>query len=541
MKTSETDICVIGASLGGVAAAWAAAEAWESVALISEFPWIGGQVSYQGVSCLDENQWIERRTGATRRYYGFCDAIRSHYAKLYGVPAEKLNPGNCWASSLGFEPGVADQILRKFFSSFVLFGKLTIFEQSVAVEAGRFSRDKGRIEFIDVRDLNSNEITRIKAKIFLDATDLGDVLKIANVPYQVGAESKSETGEPRAQESVNIDHVQPFCFPFVAEYCPGESRVIPKPPHYEEFADKGVYDLRYPYPDERREIPYAIFKKKSGLPGSFWEYRSIFDGKQFGGRNDISLINWSSNDFRRGSIIDQPAETIKERLQSAKYQSLGFLYWLQTECPRDDGSGFGYPEFKLRPDLLGTNDGLSMSPYIRESRRIVPRSGRPILEEDISAEFNKGARARLFGDSVGIGHYMIDLHTQENIPYAFIPTKPFQISLGAFIPVGCDNLIPASKNIATTHLTNGAYRLHPIEWAIGEAAGMLAAFSLEKGILPYEAKEMQYLRAFQEQLANAGIPIFWFDDLSVDDPRFAVIQARAAGGEYLVKENSLSV
>ncbi|MGG2474547.1 FAD-dependent oxidoreductase, partial [Rhizobium sp. BR5] len=34
------------------------------------------------------------------------------------------------------------------------------------------------------------------------------------------------------------------------------------------------------------------------------------------------------------------------------------------------------------------------------------------------------------------------------------------------------------KNIGTTHITNGCYRLHPVEWNIGEVAGMLAAYCL---------------------------------------------------------------
>ena len=33
------------------------------------------------------------------------------------------------------------------------------------------------------------------------------------------------------------------------------------------------------------------------------------------------------------------------------------------------------------------------------------------------------------------------------------------------------NLLPAGKNIGTTHITNGCYRLHPVEWNIGEVAG----------------------------------------------------------------------
>ena len=58
----------------------------------------------------------------------------------------------------------------------------------------------------------------------------------------------------------------------------------------------------------------------------------------------------------------------------------------------------------------------------------------------------------------------------------YAPTLPFQIPLGALIPIECDNLLAACKNINTTHLSNGAYRLQPVEWSIGEAAGSLAAY-----------------------------------------------------------------
>ena len=39
------------------------------------------------------------------------------------------------------------------------------------------------------------------------------------------------------------------------------------------------------------------------------------------------------------------------------------------------------------------------------------------------------------------------------------------------LPVRIGNLIAGGKNLGTTHITNGCYRLHPVEWNIGEAAG----------------------------------------------------------------------
>ena len=61
-----------------------------------------------------------------------------------------------------------------------------------------------------------------------------------------------------------------------------------------------------------------------------------------------------------------------------------------------------------------------------------------------------------------------------------MPTQALAASapLGALIPVRAENLLPANKNIGTTHITNGCYRLHPVEWSIGEAVGALAVIAL---------------------------------------------------------------
>jgi hypothetical protein len=119
--------------------------------------------------------------------------------------------------------------------------------------------------------------------------------------------------------------------------------------------------------------------------------------------------------------------------------------------------------------------------------------------------------AERFADSVGIGMYRIDLHpdTAGNT-YVDLATCPFQIPLGALIPVDTDGFLPAAKNIGTTHITNGAYRLHPVEWNVGEAAGTLAAYCLERGI---EARAVHgdaaHLAAFQDMLQARGVELDW--------------------------------
>ena len=193
------------------------------------------------------------------------------------------------------------------------------------------------------------------------------------------------------------------------------------------------------------------------------------------------------------------------------------VYWLQTEAPRPEG-GQGWPGLRLRPDIMGSADGLAKAPYVRESRRI--RAVRTIREQDVSAQYRPGdALAERYEDSVGIGYYRIDLHpTTEGDNYVDVPSLPFRIPLGALIPVRMANLLPGAKNIGTTHLTNGCYRLHPVEWNIGEAAGSLAAFCLERGKRPQEVNQGADLRKdFQTLLEQNGVELAWPENLVLDD------------------------
>jgi len=295
------------------------------------------------------------------------------------------------------------------------------------------------------------------------------------------------------------------------EFCPGQDHTIRKPRGYERFRDHQPYSLTL-YNREGKAIPYRFFKGSSQVPLPFWTYRRVFDANFLspnGERNDIALINWHGNDYHWANPIDQPTERAAAILDEARRLSLGFLYWLQTEVPRDDGQGFGYPELRLVKEGLGTRSGLAMAPYVRESRRI--KGLYQITAQDILMETNPGCDQITFPDSVGIGWYAMDLHPAVGDSRSmYAPTLPFQIPLGSLIPVECDNLIASCKNINTTHLSNGAYRLQPVEWSIGEAAGSLVAFCLANQLHPHAVRNFPaQLHQFQELLKGRGVAISW--------------------------------
>jgi hypothetical protein len=281
-----------------------------------------------------------------------------------------------------------------------------------------------------------------------------------------------------------------------------------------------LLDLTYTHPPTLQ--PRILgFNPETQTRGALnlWKYRRIISQKSFQPGTyvgDACLINWPQNDYFLGNIVGVSEREQGRHIERATQLSMSLLYWLQTEVPREDGKQ-GWPGLRLRSDLVGTETGVAKYPYVREARRI--RSEFTILEQHVGL----AARAKItnkpeaevlshkFADTVGIGSYPIDLHpTSGGDNYIDFQTRPFQIPLGALLPVRLNNLLPACKNIGTTHVTNGCYRLHPVEWNIGEAAGLLAAFALRKKTHPRAVRaNAEMLSEFQNWIQSQGVETEW--------------------------------
>jgi hypothetical protein len=537
-KTINCECLVVGGSLGGVAAALALSERGYTVCLTEETDWLGGQATSQGVSALDEF-WVVEQFGTTASYARFRQLIRNHYLhnttlSEKGKSMTHFNPGNAWVSKLCYEPKVGVQAIEQMLQPYIDTGRLQIFYQYRPVAV--ITQD-GTISQVEVESVNRTasqaQRLRFTAAMVLDATDLGDLLPLAGIDYVSGTQGVADTGEAHAYPGPSQpDWVQSFTYPFAVEYCPGENHTIPKPPGYEYFRDTQTYTFNLYY--ARTGCKRFMMFPANDEAKEFWNYRRLIDAELFSDScypHDIAMINWPGNDYDRRNLIDKSWEEQLQIRDEAKRLSLGLLYWLQTEAPRDDG-GTGYPELKLRPDIMGTSDGLSKYPYIRESRRI--RAVTTVKEEDLSrAARPNWARAKIWQDSVGIGYYFIDTHAcsggqKFNLD---IQARPYQVPLSAMLAPGWNNFLPACKNIGVTHIANGAYRLHPTEWSIGEAAGHMAAYCLEKQVTPHKAQsDPALLREFQLRLVRQGKPLYWYTDVPDGHPAWEAVQYLSAIG-----------
>jgi hypothetical protein len=522
----KADLVIIGGGTGGCAAALSALKLGLNVIMTDPTDWIGGQLTSQAVP-PDENPWVET-FGASGSYQKYRTEVRNFYRNHYPLrqdlrEVEHLNPGDGWVSRISHEPQVSEAVLEAMLSPWISSGALRILREYKPSEVETNGDYFRAVRVIRLRD---DSAKWLQAPWFIDATEMGDLLKMGDVEYVVGAEGQNQTGEPNAPAEADPDNVQAFNLCFLLEYQKDGNFLTEKPHQYEFWRDYTpdlnppwpgpLFSLTYTHPmtHEPRELPFDPLDQDG-----WWAYRQVlnhnnFDTGFFSG--PISCINWPQHAYLPGKLVDETEEVIEKHLKAAGELNLSLLYWLQTEAPRPDG-GEGWPGLRLRGDIFDTSNGMAKHAYIRESRRIKAKF--TVLEQHVGTQARmeetglneENVRAAEFDDSVGIGAYRIDLHpSTKGNNYIDISSLPFQIPLGSLIPQRVRNLIPACKNIGTTHITNGCYRLHPVEWNIGESAGTLIALCRERGVEPHQVYESQALTGdLQKTLTEMGVRLEW--------------------------------
>lgn len=522
MKEYKTDILIVGGGFGGVAAALAACKAGYRVIMTEETDWIGGQATAQGVP-LDEHPWIEQY-GAPLSYRNFRDRIRSYYKRNYTLSQnahedQYFNPGACWVSALGFEPRIGVHVLEEMLAPYRSAGLLNIWLRTEATQV--FETDD-RITAVSFFSTIENVERIVLTEYVLDATELGDLLELGGIEHIIGAESKKETGEPLALDEADPLKQQPFTHLIALERRSNDDVIIvDKPKDYEIY--RPIFGKVIAQYESLRigdivglGMPNGVFARNEAhdqYNTSLWNFRRYFYHGNFDTSFFLSDLTamMVGNEYTHGVLCGVSNEEREKHLSGARDLSLSLVHYLQTEVPCN--GSMGIEGLSISTSVFDSDDGLAKYPYIRESRRI--KALYTIKEQDFLISENPSGAKNYF-DTVGVAGYRIDIHekakNREDSITAVCHGQHWtqQIPLGSLIPVRVRNLIPCGKNIGTTHVTNGSFRLHPVEWNIGEVAGSLAAFCLRMDEWPEGVRNTpRMLEKFQKELIQRGVELHW--------------------------------
>ena len=482
--TYKTDVLVIGASASGIAAGIQSARMGVNTIITEPTTWLGGMITAAGVSAFDGNHSLPS---------GLFGEFREALHKVYGGPS-KVSTG--WVSNTLFEPHVGDSI----FKSMVLQTKgLTVKYQFQFL---RVLKNNDTITGAVFVDEPTNQQITIYARQVIDATELGDVLANAGVPYSLGMEASAATGEDVHVSETN-DIVQDITYvAILKDYGMGVDKTIAKPKNYDpsEF-DGACTDYYFNTANPKPNVDAIKMLNYGKLP------------------NQKYMINWPNrgNDIYL-NMVEMDEANRQSELVKAKEQTLRFIYFIQHQL--------GFKSLGLADDEFPTHDKLPLIPYHRESRRV-----KGLVRFDvrhIAKPFD--APSPLYRTGIAVGDYPIDHHHKKNIKAPqhldFYPVPSFNIPLGSLIPQHVSGLIIAEKSISVSNVVNGTTRLQAIALLIGQAAGTIAALSVQQNL---DAQEIP-VRKVQLGLLNSNAYIMPYYDVSLSHNNFVAAQKIGATG-----------
>lgn len=482
--TIQTDVLVIGGGASGSAAGIQSARLGVSTIISEPTNWLGGMISSAGVSAFDGNHLLPS---------GIWAEFRERLYQVYGGP-NKVSTG--WVSNTLFEPHVADSILNAMVKETkqlsVLFGyqfKKTIVQNKIV---------KGAVFY----NKNTQKNINILAHQTIDATELGDAMASAGIPYHIGMEANIITGE-NVNVPVSNNIIQDLTYvAILKDYGAKVDCTIAKPFGYNAMEFDGCCKDFCSHPSK---LISNVDTKK------MLDYGKLPNGKY--------MINWpgKGNDIYL-NIIEQTETNRNIQLLKAKAKTLRFLYFIQTQL--------GFKNLGLAKDEFPSNDRLPLIPYHRESRRL---DGLVRLKiQDIATPF-EGERT-LYRTGISVGDYPIDHHHRENEDapknIGFYPIPSYNIPLGCLIPNNYQGVIIAEKSISVSNIVNGTTRLQPVVMLTGQASGALAALC----VLQKKNAQHVAIRDVQNSLIQNNAYIMPYADVTPKHPQFAAIQRIGATG-----------
>lgn len=572
-ETWQCDVAVIGGSLGGVAAAYHAMAAGATTCLIELTPWLGGQISSQGVSALDESLAMRADQNFSSSWQGFKQTIAQQTVTLPEwtdkgtVVVDDVNA--CWVGNLCFVPQAGAIAAQDHLETSLSKApesrwqtqtafKGATFDESgqeiVAIHAvqripksqsyvptGRLSQELAAWYSWSGDDIFEKVSVTLeppagKRMLVIDATDTGEFVGWANLPHRLGSEAKTTTGEINGSEKDNPACTQAFTYPFVIALHDDQGKSLANleqslqqtPPLYAVHEHEKAFEME--------GFPFFVGR-------SFFNYRRIVSTTRNDpfqaapAMGDMTMVNWNrGNDW---TWMDPPliftADQVRDNGQQQNWMggisstalrhgedhALLFARWLlQTKSTPD----FPLSYLSGNDAYMGTRSGLSMVPYIREGRRILGRRAyedNAFLMREADLRTDQPGGRDFTATTVAVSHYDIDIHgcryrngspswEAGSAPAKEFVVRPVQIPLESLVPQEINNLLIGGKGIAVSHIVNALTRVHMSEWGIGAAAGVTAGWLVTQPELAVpDIVEQGYMEELQDQMLDQGLRLTW--------------------------------
>ena len=479
----EKDVCVYGGSAGGVMAAVQVARMGKSVVLIESGRHVGG-ISIDGLGSSDINNHKFKNDVALG------GLAKEFYARI-GKAYQKSTP------VYKFEPHVAESV----FLDLIKENKIDYLLDSRLSEAQppAVSREGPRIKSIRLETG-----TKIRARVFIDATIEGDLLAAAGVSTIIGREANAKYGETRngirtsntyRQFSVKVDpyivpgdktsgviptvqneplgtpgsadqRIQAYCFRMCLTKNEGNRIPFEKPESY----DPKQYEIYLRY----MAAGGKVFTPVVNLPGAKTD---------LGSWHDLSANLYGMNHAYPGGNYAVRKKIFEQHLSFTQ----GLVYFLANDPQVPAETRKAWSLWGVCKDEFADNAGWPRQFYVRDARRMVSDY---VITERNTVKKDQAAVA----DPVGVAYWPPDTHHvrriiqngacyNEGFVFGGDDWAPFSIAWRALIPKRgeCINLITPTCP-SSSHIAYGAIRLEWTYMVLGQSAGTAAVMALEKNI-----------------------------------------------------------
>ncbi|HYE18403.1 MAG TPA: FAD-dependent oxidoreductase [Tepidisphaeraceae bacterium] len=534
--TQSYDVVIVGGTPGGIMTAIGAARLGKTAVILERTEHVGGLPS-NGLGATD----IATRGATGGLFTEFVGRNYKHYVDTYGPTSQQVKDSS---NGYHFEPSIAE---KTFHAMLAEHPKITVLKmRQFDAKAENVTLDGTKVTKIRVTHRPDGKVEEYAGKIFVDATYEGDLGAAAGAPFRTRREGKKEYNEPLAGKVYKAwrtqpdelgegstgegdDTIQAFNFRICLTTRADNMVKVEKPANYNRDEFKSIIE----------DVKLDRWATKTGKAGGEMETPNgigrivnmvkLPNGKTDANNQHAAFVStdlpeenypWPTADW---AWRDKFAQRLRE-------YNLGLIWFVQNdpELPADFRANCA--KWGLAKDEYTDNGNFPRQVYVREGRRI---EGEYLFTAHDALPKVKGGRTPIHTDSITASHYALDSHAHHKREPGKVhldgflshPTSVYTVPYGVMVPKKIDNLLTPVP-VSGTHIGFSTLRMEPCWMALGQAAGVAAAVSIDDNTTPRAAD----VKKIQSELLKQGAILMHFTDAKPDHKHYAALQKAAMAG-----------